>query len=410
MCCKIAEIVVVGGVRRSALISLSDLYDIGMRSAKNGQFWLTHSYREMSNNSAVYDHKPSSVEFMREWLSLADSGTGERGIFNISNIENMVPKRRNWKKIAGANPCAEIFLRSRGLCNLTEVVVRKEDTFDTLMEKVKVATIMGTIQSMMTKFGDLVSSEWKDNAEEERLLGVSLTGQMDNPELLTGENLQQLRDYAVGVNVKWARKLGIKRAAAITTSKPSGTTSQLVDSASGFHVRYAKYYIRRIRISTSDPLFRMMRDQGFVMTPENGQTERDASTWVASFPIKAPEGCITRHDMNAIQQLEQWLKIKKNWAEHTVSATIYVNEDEWLEVGNWVYSHFNEVSGISFLPKDNGIYRQAPYEEIDQNTYDDMKKKEVIIDYSKLSEYEKEDHNSDGARSFACTGDKCELK
>jgi ribonucleoside-triphosphate reductase (thioredoxin) len=409
MCCKIAEIVVVGGVRRASCISLSDLYDIGMRNSKQGQFWLTHPYRAMANNSAVFDHKPSSVEFMREWLSLAESGTGERGIFNRSKLEQIVPSRRNWEKIRGTNPCGEILLRSRECCNLSEVVIRKEDTVDTLMEKVKVATIMGTIQSMLTNFGDLVSDQWKKNCEEERLLGVSLTGQLDNPEILTGENLQALRDYAVGVNIKWSRKLGIRRSASVTCVKPSGTTSALVDSASGFHPRYAKYYIRRIRINATDPLYQMMKDQGMKFVPEVNQIEKSANTFVCEFPIKAPENAITRNDMTAIEQLEQWMKIKSNWAEHTVSATIYVDETEWLEVGGWVYKNFDKISGLSFLPKNDHVYQLAPYEEITQETYDKMASEMPAIDYGRLSRYEKEDY-TEGAKQYACTGDKCELK
>jgi ribonucleoside-diphosphate reductase alpha chain len=409
LCCKIAEIVVVGGVRRASCISLSDLYDIGMRNAKQGQFWATHPYRSMSNNSAVFDHKPSSVEFMREWLSLAESGTGERGIFNKSNLEAITPKRRHWEKIAGCNPCAEIFLRSKSFCNLSEVVIRSNDTFETLMEKVKVATIIGTIQSMLTNFGPLLSEQWKKNCDEERLLGVSLTGQMDNPALLTEENLQSLRDYAIGVNVKWARKLGIRRSAAVSCCKPSGTVSTLVDSSSGFHTRYAKYYIRRVRISATDPLYLMLKDQGMKFVPEVNQTEKTANTWVCEFPIKAPDNCITRTDMNAIQQLEQWLKLKQNWTEHTVSATIYVDEHEWLEVGNWVYKHFDKISGLSFLPKNDHIYQLAPYEEITKEVFEKMVSEMPSIDYLKLSKYEKEDY-TEGSKSYACTGDKCELK
>lgn len=407
--CKTAEVVVVGGVRRSAIISLSDLYDIGMRGAKDGQFWLTHPYRAMANNSAVYDHKPSATNFMEEWLNLAKSGTGERGIVNFSNLAHMLPKRRDASKVVGVNPCTEVLMRTHQLCNLTEGVIRPTDTFETLMEKIRIATIMGTIQAKLTDFGDIVSKEWKKNCEEERLLGVSLTGQMDNPALLTPDNLQELRDYAIGVNVKYAKKLGIKRAAAITLTKPSGTVSQLVDSSSGFHTRYAKFYIRRVRISGSDPLYKMMKDQGVQFRPENNQTEKDATTWVCSFAVKSPDNAITRNDMTAVEQLEQWLKIKTNWAEHTVSATIYVGDEEWFEVGNWVYEHFDDISGLSFLPKDSGLYQQAPYEEITEQQYNELKAKEPIIDYSQLSKYELEDMG-EGSGEQACTSDKCEIK
>ena len=307
--------------------------------------------------------------------------------------------------------CSEIILRDHGLCNLSEVIIRAGDTMDDLFAKVKTATILGTLQSALTDFGNhfYLSDKWKKNAEQERLLGVSMTGQMDNPEILTPENLESLRDYAIGVNVEYARKLGIKRSAAITCSKPSGTVSQLVDSASGFHPRYSKFYIRRIRISATDPLFKMMWDQGFKFVPEVGQSEKDASTWVIEFPIKSPDGCITRNDLTALEQLEQWLKIKKNWAEHTVSATIYVDDGEWLKVGNWVYDHFSDISGISFLPKNNHIYQLAPYEEITEKVYLSMLPEQKSVDYSKLSAYEQEDW-TEGAQTLACVGDRCELK
>jgi len=409
--CKVAEAIVVGGVRRSAMISLSDLHDEGMRNAKQGQFWMIQPQRAMSNNSAVYKHKPSSTEFMKEWLSLAESGTGERGLFNRGDLEHLMPKRRRVTEGMGVNPCSEIILRDHGLCNLSEVIIRAGDTMDDLFAKVKTATILGTLQSALTDFGNhfYLSDKWKKNAEQERLLGVSMTGQMDNPEILTPENLESLRDYAIGVNVEYARKLGIKRSAAITCSKPSGTVSQLVDSASGFHPRYSKFYIRRIRISATDPLFKMMRDQGFKFVPEVGQSEKDASTWVIEFPIKSPDGCITRNDLTALEQLEQWLKIKKNWAEHTVSATIYVDDGEWLKVGNWVYDHFSDISGISFLPKNNHIYQLAPYEEITEKVYLSMLPEQKSVDYSKLSAYEQEDW-TEGAQTLACVGDRCELK
>ena len=410
LACKVAEVIVVGGVRRSALISLSDLHHEGMRGCKDGRFWVDNPQRSMANNSAVYYHKPTSVVFMEEWLSLAKSGSGERGIFNLSNIKSMTPSRRDYTKIVGSNPCAEIFLRDKGLCNLSEVVIRKDDTMDTLMEKVKVATMVGTIQSMLTNFGSFVSSEWKKNCEEERLLGVSLTGQMDNPKLLTALNLQELRDYAIGVNTKVARKLGINRSASITCTKPSGSVSQLCDSSSGFHPRFAPYYLRRVRISGSDPLYKMMKAQGVKLNPENGQTEADATTWVCQFPVASPKGSLTVVNFTAIQQLEQWILIKENWAEHTVSATIYVKPDEWLKVGNFVYENFNRISGVSFLPVLEHVYEQAPYHEITKEEYAKYKKEEVIIDYSKLKDFEGSVDMGEGASSPACDGDKCELK
>ena len=407
---KIANSVVVGGVRRSSIITLSDLYDSGMRNAKQGQFWITNAHRAMSNNSAIYDVKPNSVDFMKEWLALAESGTGERGIFNRYSINSLIPKRRRKRHDWTTNPCGEIILRPRGFCNLSEVVIRANDTLPDLMEKVKVATIIGTIQSTLTNFSllDEMNEDWKKNAEEERLLGVSLTGQMDNPDILTPENLQALRDYAVGVNVEYAERLGINRSAAITTTKPSGTASILVNSSSGFHPRFSDYYIRRVRISATDPLYSMMKDQGVKFLPEIGQPVETAQTWIVDFPVKSPEASVKVHEVSAIDQLEQWLKIKHNYTEHTVSATIYVKPDEWFKVGHFVYENFDDVVGISFLPKDDHIYQLAPYEEIDEKTYNRLKEDFPKIDYSKLSEYETEDFTT-GAQIVACSVDSCEI-
>jgi len=407
---KIAASVVVGGVRRSSIITLSDLYDVGMRDAKQGQFWHTNSHRAMSNNSAIYDEKPSSVEFMKEWLALAQSGTGERGIFNRSSINNLIPKRRRKRNDWTTNPCGEIILRPRGFCNLSEVVVRADDTLETLMEKIRIATMIGTIQSSMTDFTLLndLHGDWKKNAEEERLLGVSLTGQMDNPDILTPENLQSLRDYSIGVNVEIAERLKINRSVSITTTKPSGTASILVNSASGFHPRFAEYYIRRVRISATDPLYKMMKEQNVTFYPEVGQPEETALTWVVEFPVKAPEGSILVKDVTAIEQLKQWLKIKHNYTEHTVSATIYVNADEWFKIGNFVYENFDDIVGVSFLPKNDHIYQLAPYEEIDEATYNSMAKVFPKIDYSQLSRFETEDQTT-GAQTVACSGDSCEI-
>ena len=407
---KIAASVVVGGVRRSSIITLSDLYDRGMRDAKHGQFWMTNGHRAMSNNSAIYDEKPSSVDFLKEWLALAESGTGERGIFNRGSINDLIPKRRRKRQDWTTNPCGEIILRPRGFCNLSEVIIREEDTLPELMEKVRVATIIGTIQSTLTNFSllDELHDDWKKNAEEERLLGVSLTGQMDNPDILTPENLQALRDYSVGVNVEYAERLKINRSVAITTTKPSGTASILVNSSSGFHPRFAPYYIRRVRISATDPLYSMMKDQGVNFIPEIGQPKETAMTWVCEFPVEAPKSAVLVKDVDAISQLKQWLKIKHNYTEHTVSATIYVKPDEWFEVGNFVYENFDDLVGVSFLPKDDHIYQLAPYEEIDEKTYDTLLADFPKIDYSKLSKYETED-NTTGAQTVACSGDSCEI-
>lgn len=409
LACMVANAIVVGGVRRSAMISLSDLHNEGMRHAKDGQFWIKADMRRMSNNSAVYEHKPSSTVFMEEWLSLAKSGSGERGIFNRSKLKDMIPKRRRHQDDMGVNPCSEIILRNRGLCNLSEVVIRSEDTYSTIMDKIKAATIMGTLQSMLTDFGTFLPDKWKKNADSERLLGVSLTGQMDNPAILTDDNLQEWKDYAIGVNVEYSKKLGITRSKAITCTKPSGTVSTLVDSSSGFHPRFAKFYIRRVRISATDPLYKFLRSQNMKFYPEVGQIDGEASMYVCEFPIKAPDNCVTVSDVSAIEQLIQWKKIKENWAEHTVSATIYVEDDEWFKVGNWVYENFDSISGVSFLPKSKHVYQLAPYEEIDEKRYNQMiKEMPKNIDYSLLAKFESEDM-TEGSKNFACTSGACEI-
>lgn len=446
----IAEVVVVGGVRRSSQITFSDLEDDLIRDAKNyskaaKEGWAVPPHRAMSNNSAVYFEKPDSITFMREWLALAESGAGERGIYNVSNLEKLNPRRTYvyWTMPDGtkritlrSNPCGEILLRPFQFCNLSEVVVRADDTFDDLVEKVKVAVWLGAMQSAMTHFPYL-RPEWKKNCEEERLLGVSLTGQMDNPALMTAEKLAILKQFAIKTAKKAAKALGINMSAAITTGKPSGTVSQLVDCASGAHPRYAPYYIRRYRISANDPLFRMMVAQGVKFTPENGQgpeslevhredlrklgyTEEQiaelvgewspdmVNTWVVSFPIKSPEGAITREQVSAIDQLEWYLKIQKNWCEHNQSITVYVRDDEWMKVGNWVYDHFDDIVGVSFLPYDGGNYQQAPYEEITKEQYEKMLAEFPTIDYSQLSQYELDD-NTTGAQALACTAGGCEI-
>lgn len=415
--CQIAEIVVVGGVRRSSEISLSDLKSENMRNAKTGVFPLR---RYMANNSAVYVIKPSAVEFLNEWAALANSGSGERGIFNLEAVKKSAPKRRNGELIQGTNPCGEIALRSMEFCNLSEVVVKATDDLDDLMEKVECATWIGLIQSTFTKFPYL-RRKWKQNCEEERLLGVSLTGQMDNPSLMTPDNLKALRAKAVKVAKKAAKIMGTSMPTAITTGKPSGTVSQLVECASGCHVRYSPYGIRRYRISSTDPLFKMLKDQGVPMSPEVGQrkiekgkevkgwSEDRVSTWVLEFPFKSPEGSITRHDVDAIKQLEHYKTVQNNWCEHNQSCTIYVKDNEWFNVGNWVYENWDFINGVSFLPYDGGNYELAPYEEINEQTYNKLVADFPKIDYSQLSRYEAED-NTQGSQSFACVGDKCELK
>jgi ribonucleoside-diphosphate reductase alpha chain len=415
--CQIAEIVVVGGVRRSSEISLSDLNSEDMRNAKTGTFPLR---RFMSNNSAVYTKKPDAVEFLKEWAALANSGSGERGIFNLDAVKKTAPERRASELIAGTNPCGEIALRSMEFCNLSEVVIRSEDDLDDLMQKVECATWIGAIQSTFTKFPYL-RKKWKQNCEQERLLGVSLTGQMDNPSLMTKDNLIALKKKAIKVAKIAAKHLDINLSVSITTGKPSGTVSQLVDCASGCHVRYSPYGIRRYRISSTDPLFSMLKDQKVPMSPEVGQREYEngkqikgwsedkVNTWVLEFPFKSPEGSMTRHDVNAIQQLEHYKTVQSHWCEHNQSCTIYVKENEWFEVGNWVYENFDYINGVSFLPYDGGNYELAPYEEIDKKTYVELLQKFPNIDYTDLARYESEDR-TEGAKNYACVGDKCELK
>jgi ribonucleoside-triphosphate reductase (thioredoxin) len=410
--CKIGEVVVVGGVRRSAMISLSNLSDDRMRHAKSGAWWENNPQRALANNSTSYTEKPDAVSFMREWMALVESGSGERGIFNRQASKKQAAKngRRDADQEFGTNPCSEIILRPYQFCNLTEVVVRATDTIDTLSEKVKLATILGTIQSTYTHFPYL-RKKWKDNTEEERLLGVSLTGIMDNP-LLTLKNkglektLEHLRSVAVDTNAVWAERLGIPRSAAITCVKPSGTVSQLVDSASGIHARHSHHYIRTVRGDNKDPLTQFMKDQGI---PSEPCVMKPDTTTVFSFPVKAPENAVVTSDMTAIEQLELWLAYQRNWCEHKPSVTINVRKDEWFEVGAFVYKYFDEMSGVSFLPYNEHTYQQAPYQEIGKSDYDTLLSlMPERIDWSKLSEYEKED-TTKSSQTFACTGEVCEM-
>jgi ribonucleoside-triphosphate reductase len=432
----IGEVVVVGGVRRSAEINFSDLNDQLIRDAKKHPFPV---HRYMSNNSVAYKVKPSVVEFMKEWTALAESGSGERGIFNLHAIENHLAKhakRRKFDADFRSNPCGEIILRPFQFCNLSEIIVRSDDDFDNLIEKVEVATWLGTMQAGLTDFKWL-RPEWKKNCEEEALLGVSLTGQMDNMELMTPEKLAILKAYAVKVNAKAAAAIGINASAAITTGKPSGTVSQLALCGSGAHPWYDQYFIRRYRISATDPVFRMLRDQGFKFVPENGQgpldverrrhalmgegwspsqiealapawTEEQVNTWVVEFPTEAPQGAVTRHEVSCIDQLEWYLRIMKHWCEHNQSITVYVKDDEWLKVGAWVYDHFEELVGVSFLPYDGGNYTLAPYETITKAEYFLLKGRQPEIDWSQLPVYEKMDM-TEGAKTLACTGNTCEM-
>lgn len=408
--CKIGEVVVVGGVRRSAMISLSNLSDDRMRHAKSGMWWENNPQRALSNNSVSYTEKPDAETFIREWASLIESKSGERGIFNRVASKKQAAKngRRQADWEFGTNPCSEIILRPYQFCNLTEVVVRKEDTLATLSNKVAIATVLGTIQSMYTHFPYL-RKVWKDNTEEERLLGVSLTGIMDS-ELLGGgdlaDTLAELRVVAVTNNRYWADRLGIPVSAAITCVKPSGTVSQLVDSASGIHARHSEYYIRTVRGDNKDPLTQFMKDQGIPNEPDVMKPE---STTVFSFPMKAPEGAITRNDLSAIEQLQTWLTYQEHWCEHKPSVTITVRPEEWLEVGAFVYKHFDTMSGVSFLPHSDHTYQQAPYQEITKDQYEEaLAKMPERIDWTLLSDYEKED-NTVSMQSLACSGDVCEI-
>ena len=410
--CKIGEVVVVGGVRRSAMISLSNLSDDRMRSAKSGAWWENNPQRALANNSVSYTEKPDSLSFMKEWMSLVESGSGERGVFNreASKKQAALNGRRNPNFEFGTNPCSEIILRPSQFCNLTECVVRATDTIETLSEKVRLATILGTIQSTFIKFPYL-RKQWVDNTAEERLLGVSLTGIMDNP-LMTLKNkgldktLAHLKQVAVDTNAIWAELLDIPVAAAISCVKPSGTVSQLVDSASGIHARHSPYYIRTVRGDNKDPLTQFMKDQGIPHEPDAFKPDQ---TTVFSFPQKAPRGAVCTKDMTAIEQLEMWLMYQRNWCEHKPSVTINVKSEEWLEVGAFVFKHFDEMSGVSFLPFNEHTYQQAPYQDCGKSDYDMLKatmpKK---IDWSKLSEYESED-NTSGSQTLACSGDSCEI-
>ena len=410
--CKIGEVVVVGGVRRSAMISLSNLSDDRMRHAKSGNWWELNGQRALANNSVSYTEKPDSMSFMREWVSLMESGSGERGVFNREASKKQAAKngRRNAEYEFGTNPCSEIILRPNQFCNLTEVVIRANDSLEDLARKVRLATILGTIQSTYTHFPYL-RKMWTDNTAEERLLGVSLTGIMDNP-LMTLKNagldktLQHLKEVAVETNKEWAEQLGIPVSTAITCVKPSGTVSQVVDSASGIHARHSPYYIRTVRGDNKDPLTQFMMDQGI---PNEPDVMKPDATTVFSFPMRSPMGAVHTADTTALEQLEMWLMYQRHWCEHKPSVTINVKSEEWFAVGAFVYEHFDEMSGVSFLPFNEHTYQQAPYQECVATDYhillDQMPRS---IDWNKLSEYEQED-NTSGMQTMACTGDVCEM-
>ena len=410
--CKIGEVVVVGGVRRSALISLSNLNDDQMAHAKSGQWWENEGQRALANNSVAYKQKPEMGTFMREWLSLYDSKSGERGIFNRQSAIKQAAKngRRDTDHDFGCNPCSEIILRPYQFCNLSEVVVRENDTIEVLKNKVRLATILGTFQSTLTNFKYL-RHVWKKNTEEERLLGVSLTGIMDSTVTATAGNkletlLEMLRDISVQTNKELATKLQIPQSTAVTCVKPSGTVSQLTDAASGIHARHNPYYIRTVRGDNKDPLTQFLVSEGIPAEPD---VMKPDSTTVFSFPMKSPQGAVTRTQMTAIEQLELWLTYQRHWCEHKPSVTISVKELEWMDVGAWVYEHFDEVSGISFLPFSEHTYQQAPYQDIDEVQYKEfLTKMPKKVDWSKLQDFEKEDTTS-GGRELACTAGVCEI-
>jgi len=413
ICCKIAEIVVVGGVRRSALLSASNLSDDRMRHAKSGRWWESNVQRALANNSACYTERPDMGIFMEEWKSLYESKSGERGIFNREAAKEQAAKngRRDPDHEFGTNPCSEIILRSKEFCNLTEIVVREDDTHETLKQKVKLATILGTWQSTLTNFKYL-NKKWNENCEEERLLGVSMTGIMDCP--LThsynnglGDLLKELKQVAIDTNKEWAKKLNINVSAAITCVKPSGTVSQLVDSASGIHARHNPYYVRTVRADKKDPLAKMMKDAGF---PVEDDVTKPDHTWVFSFPIKGPKNGVYRKDLTAVEQLELWKVYQDNWCEHKPSVTISVHENEWLDVGAWCYKHFDMMSGVSFLPFADHTYRQAPYQDCSKQEYEKLvKEMPKDIEWSKLEQYEEKDMTH-GSQELACTAEGgCEI-
>ena len=412
--CKVGEVVVSGGVRRSAMISLSNLSDGRMRHAKSGTWWETAPQMALANNSVSYTDKPDGETFLREWTSLVESKSGERGIFNRIAAKKQAAKygRRDSEHEFGTNPCSEIILRPYQFCNLTEVVIRADDTPASIERKVELATIMGTIQSTFTNFPYL-RKIWKTNTEEERLLGVSLTGIMDckwtngrgEKGFHLSEFLDNMRRKAVEANKKWAKLLDIPESKAITCVKPSGTVSQLVDSSSGIHARHSPYYIRTVRGDNKDPLTLFLKEQG---VPSEADVMKPDTQTVFSFPMKSPDNAVTRHDMTAIEQLEMWLVYQRHWCEHKPSVTVTVRDDEWMEVGAFVFKHFDEMSGVSFLPHSEHTYQQAPYQDCTKDVYDKLSSEFSHIDWNKLQDYEKED-NTNSSQTFACSGDSCEI-
>lgn len=419
--CKIGECVVSGGVRRTAMISLSDLDDADLRDAKKGQFFITDPHRSVANNSAVYRTTPSSTELIDEWVALMKSQSGERGIFNRSSLKTTMPARRveylaasgfvHDNKIEGAigtNPCGEILLQSKQFCNLSEVIARPNDTRESLKRKIRLATILGTYQSTLTSFR-YISSEWTKNCEEERLLGVSVTGQWDSDAARVPETLSELKEIAVTVNAEYAARFGVRPSLAITAVKPSGTVSQTFNCSSGIHPRHAQYYVRRIRISATDSLFKLLKDQGVPHFPEVGQDIETATTYVVEFPVAAPQNATVQSHVSALEQLEYWRRVKERYTEHNPSATITIDGHEWVEVLAWIQRHWKIIGGLSFLPRREHVYRLAPYEEISEEEYKERMAVFPQIDYAKLVTYEREDE-TEQKREFACAGGTCELE
>lgn len=427
--CKIAQVVVVGGVRRSALICLSNLTDERMRNYKSGQWWVDDGQRALANISAAYTEKPDIGIFMKEWVALYESKSGERGIFNRVAAKKAAAAtgRRDPGFDFGTNPCGEIILRSKEFCNLSEVVVRSTDTFDDLTRKVRIASILGTFQSSLTDF-KYIRKAWIDNCKEERLLGVSLTGIMDHEVLASkgtftltkdmkgrelaepasvslADALEELKNVTIQTNVEWAEKLGIERSAAITTVKPSGTVSQLVDSASGIHPRYSAYYVRTVRADSKDPLATFLKEKGVPCEPD----VTNASNLVFSFPVRSPSGAVLRNDISALDQLEHYLVFKRHWCEHNPSITVYVKEHEWMAVGAWVYQHLDDIGGVSFLPHSDHVYQQAPYQEIDAAAYYKLEQSFPELKWEEFDAYEIDDSLMQGQHEFACTNGSCEI-
>jgi ribonucleoside-diphosphate reductase alpha chain len=414
ICCKTGEIVICGGVRRSALISLSNPSDDRMRYAKSGEWWKTNPQRALANNSACYTEKPGMDVFMREWLALYDSKSGERGIFNREAAKKNCAKygRRDPNHEYGTNPCCEVVARSAQCCNLTEAVARPEDTEETLKRKVRLAVIMGTMQATLTKFTYL-RDIWRKNTEEEALLGVSITGILDN-KLLSGvdgkkklgETLGRLREYAVEVNKEWATKLGINPAAAVSCVKPSGTVSALVNCSSGIHPRFSKYFVRTVRADKKDPLAKLMVEMGF---PHEDDVTKPEYNWVFSFPMMSPECSTLSESITALEHLELWKTYQDHWTEHKPSITVYVREHEWMDVGAWVFRHFDSISGVAFLPYSGHNYRQAPFQPLNEADYKKMlAAMPKDVDWAKLGKFEVDD-NTQTERTMACSGDSCDL-